>query len=93
MKDPKKRYERAMKLRRIMAMLGVIIIALLYVYFFFLASINDPDMNSALFAAFAATIIVPVLMYVFSLLAKNLINYYDDGNSASDSDSKDASSK
>ena len=58
------------KTRRVMAMIGVIIIVLLYVYFFALAARNDPNMQSALFAAFAATIIVPVIMYAFSMLAK-----------------------
>ena len=70
MKKNKSRYERMIKTRRVMAMIGVIIIILLYVYFFALAARNDPNMQSALFAAFAATIIVPVIMYAFSMLAK-----------------------
>ena len=70
MKNNKNRYERMIKTRRVMAMIGVIIIVLLYVYFFALAARNDPNMQSALFAAFAATIIVPVIMYAFSMLAK-----------------------
>ena len=70
MKKNKSRYERMIKTRRVMAMIGVIIIVLLYVYFFALAARNDPNMQSALFAAFAATIIVPVIMYAFSMLAK-----------------------
>ena len=59
-----------MKARRVMAMIGVIIIVLLYVYVFVLALRKDPNMQNALFAAFAATIIVPVMMYAFSMLAK-----------------------
>ena len=79
MKKSKDKYERIIKTRRVMAMLGVIIIALLYVYFFFLAFNNDPNTMPALFAAFAATIIVPVIMYALGLLAKNMADYSNPG--------------
>lgn len=87
MKNKKSKQERMLKMRRVMAMIGVIIIALLYIYFFFLAFRNDPGTMPALFAAFAATIIVPVIMYALGLLAKNMADYSDSGSSSGESES------
>ena len=78
MKKSKNRYERILKTRRIMAMIGIIIIVLLYVYFFFLAFSDSPNTMPALFAAFAATIIVPVIMYAMGMLDKNMSDYSND---------------
>jgi O-antigen/teichoic acid export membrane protein len=86
MKKSKDRYERIIKTRRVMAMIGVIVIVLLYVYFFFLAFRNDPNTMPALFAAFAATVIVPVIMYGLGLLAKNMADYSNDGTHSEEED-------
>ena len=89
MKKSKEKYERIIKTRRIMAMIGLIVIVLLYVYFFFLTFRNDPNTMPALFAAFAATIIVPVIMYALGLLAKNMADYSDDDTKENTSESKE----
>ena len=85
MKKSKSKYERMLKTRRVRAMIGIIIIALLYIYFFFLAFRNDPNTMPALFAAFAATIVVPVIMYGLGLLAKNMADYSNDEDASSGS--------
>lgn len=61
-----------------MAMVGVIVIALLYVWFFVLAVNGNENTQSALFSALAATIIVPVLIYVFGRIAKNMAEFQKD---------------
>lgn len=59
------------KVRRVIAIIGLIVIALLYVSFFILAAMGSSISTNMLISAFAATIIVPVLMYMLQLLAKN----------------------
>lgn len=59
------------KVRRVIAIIGLIVIALLYVSFFILTAMGSSISTNMLISAFAATIIVPVLMYMLQLLAKN----------------------
>ncbi len=63
--------------RRVIAFIGLIAIALLYIVFFVLAFTGSPNAQGMLFTAFAATIIVPVLLYLLQLLAKNRIHYQE----------------
>ncbi len=65
------------KARRVIAVIGLIAIALLYIFFFILAIRKDPNSQTLLYSAFAATIVVPVLLYLLQLLAKNKA-YYDE---------------
>ncbi len=73
-----KRYQKFMKLRRVMALFGIAAIVLLYIWLFILAVRGDENTQTALFTAFAATIIVPVLIYALGLIAKNMILYGQD---------------
>ena len=69
------------KARRIVAVLGLIIIALLYISFFVLAALGNEASQPMLFGAFASTIIVPVLLYMLQLVAKNKQAYIDNEGS------------
>lgn len=65
------------KIQRIIAVIGLIIIALLYILFFVLAAIGSSISQNMLISAFAATIVVPVLMYMLQLIAKNKSYLYE----------------
>ncbi len=66
------------KLRRVVAIIGLIIIALLYICFFILAAMGKSASRDLMMSAFAATIIVPVLLYLLQLIGKNKANYEKD---------------
>ncbi len=72
------------KVQRVIAIIGLIIIALLYILFFILAFMGSSISQSMLISAFAATVIVPVLMYMLQLIAKNKSYLYEDKKSNSD---------
>lgn len=75
------------KIQRIIAVIGLIIIALLYILFFVLAAIGSSISQNMLISAFAATIVVPVLMYMLQLIAKNKSYLYE--NKKTDSNDED----
>lgn len=75
------------KIQRIIAVIGLIIIALLYILFFVLAAIGSSISQNMLISAFAATIVVPVLMYMLQLIAKNKSYLYE--NKKTDSKDED----
>lgn len=76
------------KAQRVIAVIGLIIIALLYILFFVLAAMGSSISQNMLISAFAATVVVPVLMYMLQLIAKNKSYLYEDKTS----DQKDDSS-
>ncbi len=78
------------KAQRVIAVIGLIIIALLYISFFVLAAFGSSISQNMLISAFAATIVVPVLMYMLQLIAKNKSYLYEDKKT--DPDDKDNTS-
>ena len=75
MKKKANKYEKIIKTRRIMAVIGLVLIVLLYVWFFALALTDSPNKEKALFAALAATIIIPILMYALGQMSKHMDDY------------------
>ena len=75
MKKKTSKYERIMKTRRIMAVIGLVLIVLLNVWFLALAFTDSPNKTQAMFAALAATIIVPILMYALGQMSKHMEDY------------------
>lgn len=61
-----------MKLKRILAIAGIAILAGLYLISLIFAVIDHPLKASLLSASLYCTVIVPVLMYVFLFVAKLL---------------------
>ncbi len=59
-----------MKLKRILAIVGIIILAGMYVLTLIFALIDSPLKNSLLYASLYCTVIIPVLIYVFLLLIR-----------------------
>ncbi len=60
------------KARRILAVVGLALIALMYILTIVFALMKSPQAKGFLMAAIACTIIVPVIIYMFQLMAKNL---------------------
>lgn len=74
----RKRYYYMNKLRRIIAVIGLIVIALLYICFFVLAAMGSDISTNMLMSAFAATIVVPVLIYLLQLIGRVKQRYEED---------------
>ncbi len=62
------------KIRRVLAMIGVIIILALYIITIILALFGNKNTLPLLKISFTATIIVPVLIWVYTLVYKLLEN-------------------
>ena len=58
------------KIKRILAAAAVIILAALYLCSLIFALIDHPMKNSLLSAALYATVVIPVLLYVFLFVAR-----------------------
>ncbi len=69
------------KSKRVLALIGVILLVLLYVSTLVFALIDHPAANDLLKAAVAATILVPVILYGF-LLVHRLANRKDEDDEA-----------
>ena len=61
-----------MKLKRILAVLGVGILAGMYLLCLIFALIDHPLQSSLLLASLYATIVIPVLLYVFLFVTRLL---------------------
>ena len=61
-----------MKLKRILAILGILVLAGMYLASLIFAIIDHPLKTSLLSASLYATIVIPVLLYVFLFVAKLL---------------------
>lgn len=63
------------KTKRILALTGVVILALLYLSTLFFALIDSPWANDCLKASVGATILVPIMLYgyllIYRLIKKN----------------------
>lgn len=64
-----------MKRKRILAISGIVILAGLYLTSLVFAVTDHPQKTAALSASLYATIVIPVLLYVFLLVARLLKKY------------------
>ena len=86
------------RIKRIMALAGVILIIALYVITLILAICGNENTLNLLTASLFATVIVPVLIWVYTFIYRLLEKYYSPGSDAnpapdsleSDDTSKDA---
>lgn len=67
------------KSKRIMALIGAILLVLLYVSTLIFAFIDSVVSQKLLMAAIAATILLPVLLYIYTLLSRT--SHTDDSDS------------
>ena len=67
------------KSKRIMALIGAILLVLLYVSTLIFAFIDSIVSQKLLMAAIAATILLPVLLYIYSLFSRP--SHTDDSDS------------
>ncbi len=69
-----------MKLKRILALAGIIILVLMYLATFILAVMNHPDTGRLLMAAIVCTVFVPVLIHLLLMMnnAKKGKNVFDE---------------
>ena len=67
------------KSKRIMAMIGAILLVLLYVSTLIFAFIDSVVSQKLLMAAIATTILLPVLLYIYSLFSRT--SHTDDSDS------------
>ena len=67
------------KSKRIMALIGAILLVLLYVSTLIFAFIDSVVSQKLLMAAIAATILLPVLLYIYSLFSRT--SHTDDSDS------------
>ncbi|MDO4475646.1 MAG: hypothetical protein Q4B59_02555 [Lachnospiraceae bacterium] len=65
------------KLRRILALIGVIVIAVLFLTTCILGLFGSPDTKDLFMASLAALVIVPGLLYAMLLVAKILQDRHD----------------
>ncbi|HKM21444.1 MAG TPA: hypothetical protein VJZ01_05330 [Lachnospiraceae bacterium] len=59
-----------MKIKRILAIIGVVLLVLMYLSTLFFAIFDDPNTYQWFRASIAATIIVPVVIYGYILIYK-----------------------
>ena len=59
-----------MKLKRILAILGIVVLAGMYLLSLIFAMIDHPLKSSLMSASLYCTVIVPVLLYVFLFVTK-----------------------
>lgn len=59
-----------MKMKRLLALIGVIIIAICYAVALVSAFIGSPNARNMLMAALFCTIVVPVVLYAYQLVYK-----------------------
>ncbi len=57
-----------MGIKRIAAIVGIVLLVLLYVSAFVLAVMNHPDSGRMLMAAIVSTVFIPVLIHLFLMM-------------------------
>lgn len=82
----KKRGLEMKKVKRIIALLGVILLLALYISTIVLACIGSENALNLLRAAIYATIVVPVLLWAYSFIYKLLKNNYSEKDDTSKSE-------
>ena len=78
------------KVRRVLAIIGLALIALMYILTIIFALMQSPNSKNLLMAAIFCTIAVPVLLYAIQLVAKVLPKFGPKGNEMDDVESSDA---
>ena len=68
------------KLKRIFALIGAILLTALYGSTLIFALLDSPAASSLLSASIAATVLVPVLLYAYILIARILKGRGNDNN-------------
>ena len=73
------------KIKQILALIGVVLLVCMYAATLIFALIDSPAASGLFRASVAATILVPVLLYAFILVARLLKNHkYDQKDDHSD---------
>lgn len=72
------------KIKRVLALIGVILLAALYVSTLVFALMDSPAADGLLRASIAATILVPVLLYAYIMIARLLKDRREDQDDHSD---------
>lgn len=72
------------KIKRILALIGVVLLICLYGSTLVFALMDSPAADGLLRASIAATILIPVLLYAYILIARLLKKRRDDQNDHSD---------
>lgn len=72
------------KIKRILALIGAVLLVCLYGSTLVSALMDSPAADGLLRASIAATILIPVLLYAFILIARILRNRRDDQDNHSD---------
>ena len=78
-KNDKRKESNMKKSKRIMALIGAILLVLLYVSTLIFAFIDSVVSQKLLMAAIAATILLPVLLYIYTLFSRT--SHTDDSDS------------
>ncbi len=78
-KKIKEKESNMKKSKRIMALIGAILLVLLYVSTLIFAFIDSVVSQKLLMAAIAATILLPVLLYIYTLFSRT--SHTDDSDS------------
>jgi len=79
------------KIRRILAVIGIVLLVSLYVVTLVLALTDDPGTMNAFRASVYCTVLVPVLIWAYTFIYKLLKNNY--GDSARTPEQTDAKEK
>ena len=69
-------YYNMKKVKQILAMIGVILLVGLYLTTLILAIVGDPNTRNLFFASIVATVVVPVLLWAYSMIYRLLKNHY-----------------
>lgn len=67
-----------MKLKRILALLGAVILAALYLSTLVFALMDNELADSLLIASVLSTIFIPIILYAFQLITKALQGHHKD---------------
>ncbi len=78
------------KARRVLAIIGLALIALMYILTIIFAFTKSPDSKNFLMAAIFCTIAVPVLIYAMQLVAKVLPKFGPKGKSDTDDEQNES---
>ena len=80
------------KVKRILAIIGIVLLVSLYIITIILALTDDPNTMNAFRASVYCTFLVPVLIWAFTFIYKLLKNNYgdktSDGATTNDSNTK-----
>lgn len=77
-----------MKLKRVLAVLGIAVLAGMYLLSLVFAVIDHPLKSSLLSASLYATVVIPVLLYVFLFVTRLLRRNGKDAESGSSPDKR-----